>query len=242
MYLIFVVDASVIFTLPEVFVVLFFSFHDDYGLSPLVWGVALLAMAVAGEATGNTLLYWFVRRLLVRTGKMPRRIEVLMRRWMNFLILHDERIILLNRVIPVVPFVGAFMAALKWNYPRSLAYIVIGGSAKYSALLLLIGAVGVAYDPEIAGWVTLILVFGIVALSAAGSYLFRAIITPWNTAAPAPDAVHTVEAQSIVSIPTALSLKATVKTVRHKHKVHGKTKVTVTARVGSTEDPKRRAD
>jgi len=173
MYLIFVVDASVIFTLPEVFVVLFFSFHDDYGLSPLVWGVALLAMAVAGEATGNTLLYWFVRRLLVRTGKMPRRIEVLMRRWMNFLILHDERIILLNRVIPVVPFVGAFMAALKWNYPRSLAYIVIGGSAKYSALLLLVGAVGVAYDPEIAGWVTLILVFGIVALSAAGSYLYR---------------------------------------------------------------------
>src|SRR3989442_1536740 len=61
----------------------------------------------------------------------------------------------------------------------------------------------------------------ITAPAAAGSYLFRALITPWNTAAPAPDAAHTVEAQSIVNIPAALSLKATVKTIRHKHKVHG---------------------
>src|SRR2546422_7746396 len=173
MYLIFVVDAAVIPTLPEVFVVGFFSLHSDLGIPPVVWGAALLGMALAGEATGNSLLYLAVNRALVRTGRMPKRIEALMRRWTDFLLLHDERIILLNRVIPVVPFVGAFMAALKWNYPRSLAYIVIGGSAKYSALLLLIGAVGVAYDPEIAGWVTLILVFGIVALSAAGSYLYR---------------------------------------------------------------------
>ena len=128
MYLIFVVDASVIFTLPEVFVVLFFSLHSLYGLPPVVWAMALLVMAVTGEATGNTLLYWFVKRLLVRTGRMPKRIETLMRRWMNFLILHDERIILLNRVIPVVPFVGAFIAALKWNYPKSLAFIVIDTS------------------------------------------------------------------------------------------------------------------
>ncbi len=54
------------------------------------------------------------------------------------------------------------------------------------------------------------------APAAAGSYLFRALITPWNAAAPAPDAAHTVEAQSIVNIPAALSLKATVKTIRHK--------------------------
>src|SRR5207253_2775912 len=64
--------------------------------------------------------------------------------------------------------------------------------------------------------------------TAAGSYLFRALVTPWNPATPAPDAAHTVEVQSIVSLPQALSLKATVKTIRHKHKVHGKTKVTVT--------------
>ncbi len=54
------------------------------------------------------------------------------------------------------------------------------------------------------------------APTSAGSYLWRAIVTPWNIATPAPDAAHTVEVQSIVPIPTALSLKATVKTVRHK--------------------------
>ena len=173
LYLIFVVDATVIPALPEVFVVGFFYLHDRLGLPPLLWGVGLLAMAVAGEATGNSLLYWFVNRTLVRTGKMPARIESLMRRWTKFLILHDERVILLNRVVPVVPFVGAFIAALKWNYPKSLAFIVIGGAAKYSALLLLIGVVGVAYDPAIAGWITLILVLTIVGVSAAGSVLYR---------------------------------------------------------------------
>jgi len=173
MYLIFVVDATVIPTLPEVFVVGFFYLHDRLGIPPLVWGIGLLGMAVAGEATGNSILYWFVNRTLVRTGRMPARIEALMRRWMKFLILHDERIILLNRVVPVVPFVGAFIAALKWNYPKSLLFIVIGGAAKYSALLLLIGVVGIAYDPTIAGWITLALVLAIVGVSAAGSVLYR---------------------------------------------------------------------
>ena len=173
MYLIFVVDAAVIPTLPEVFVVGFYSLHKTLGVPPLLWGTALLAMSLAGEATGNTLLYLAVNRALVRTGRMPRRIEAVMQRWTKFLLLHDERIILLNRVIPVLPFVGAFIAALKWRYPRSLAYILIGAGAKYSLLLLLVGVIGVAYDPAAAGWITLGLVVGLVVASAVGSVLFR---------------------------------------------------------------------
>jgi hypothetical protein len=53
--------------------------------------------------------------------------------------------------------------------------------------------------------------------SSAGTFLWRTIITPWNPATPAPDAAKTIEAQSVVTIPDTLSLKATVKTVRHKH-------------------------
>jgi hypothetical protein len=60
--------------------------------------------------------------------------------------------------------------------------------------------------------------------SSGGTFLWRATITPWNPATPAPDAAKTVEVQSIVTIPATLSLKATVKTVRHKR--HGKTTVT----------------
>jgi len=61
--------------------------------------------------------------------------------------------------------------------------------------------------------------------SSAGTYLWRSTITPWNPASPAPDAAKTIEVQSIVALPDTLSLKATVKTVRHKKK--GK-KTTVT--------------
>ena len=42
-----------------------------------------------------------------------------------------------------------------------------------SVLLLLVGVIGVAYDPTLAGWITLGLVVGLVAASAAGSLLFR---------------------------------------------------------------------
>src|SRR5207249_9507820 len=38
-----------------------------------------------------------------------------------FLGVPDERAILLNRIAPVVPFVGAFIATLRWNYRRSMA-------------------------------------------------------------------------------------------------------------------------
>ncbi len=173
MFLIFVADAAIVPTLPEVFVVGFYYLHGVFQVPPLLWAAALLAMALAGEATGNSLLYGAVRYSLVRRGKVPRRVERLMKRWTNFLILHDERIILLNRVVPVVPFVGAFIAVLRWDYPKSLAYIVAGASAKYAALLLLVGAVGLTYDPSLAGWVTLVLVLGLVGASAAGSYLYR---------------------------------------------------------------------
>jgi hypothetical protein len=173
MYLIFVVDAAVIPTLPEVFIVGFYYLHALLGVPPLPWAIALLVTALAGEATGNTLLYLAVHRTLVRTGRMPKRVEAIMRRWTDFLLLHDERIILLNRVIPVLPFVGAFIAALKWSYPRSLAYIVIGAGVKYSALLLLVGLIGVAYDPAVAGWITFGLIVGLVGASAVGSFLFR---------------------------------------------------------------------
>ncbi|HYS71150.1 MAG TPA: hypothetical protein VEM95_01895 [Thermoplasmata archaeon] len=173
MYLIFVVDASIIPTVPEVFIVGFFTLHTLFGLTPVLWALALLATALAGEATGNTALYVVVKNAIVRRGMMPRRVERWMRRWTDFLLLHDERIILLNRVIPVVPFVGAFIAALDWDYRRSLAYIVAGAGAKYAALLFLVGAVGVAYDPAAAGWITLVLVLGLVGASGAGAYLYR---------------------------------------------------------------------
>jgi hypothetical protein len=52
--------------------------------------------------------------------------------------------------------------------------------------------------------------------STAGTFLWRSTITPWNPTAFAADLAKTIEAQSLVTVPDTLSLKATVKTVRHK--------------------------
>jgi hypothetical protein len=52
--------------------------------------------------------------------------------------------------------------------------------------------------------------------TVAGDYLWRAVIVPWSANGPSPNPEGTVEAQGIVTVPSSLALKATVKTMRHK--------------------------
>jgi membrane protein DedA with SNARE-associated domain len=173
LYVIFVVDAAVFPALPEVFAVLFFVEHDVLGWDPLGWGVLIVAIAVAGEATGNSLLYAIVRKALVDRHQMPALVERAMRRWTSFLVVSDERIILLNRIAPVVPMVGAFIATLGWDFRRSLAYVVLGAAAKYGALIALAGTFGVLYDPGTARLLALVLVAGVLGLSLVLSLAYR---------------------------------------------------------------------
>lgn len=172
LFLIFAVDAMLIPTVPEVWFVITLSFAPP-GTEPAVWSALVLLMAIGGEAVGNTVLYLVVRNALVRRGRMPAWIERPMRRWTSFLVLRDERLILLNRVAPVLPMVGAFVATLGWSYPRSLAYIVIGAAAKYGALLLLVRYLQITYDPGVAVYVTLALVIAVVGASVVASVLLR---------------------------------------------------------------------
>jgi hypothetical protein len=172
LFLVFVVDAAIFPVLPEVAIVLAFTFPPA-GIAPFAWAAFLLAAAVAGEAVGNSALYVIVRRALVDRGRMPAFLERVMRRWIDFLIVRDERIILLNRVAPVVPMVGAFIATCRWDYRRSLVYIVSGAAAKYSALLTLTGYFGVAYDPVLARWISVALVLAIVVASLLASVVYR---------------------------------------------------------------------
>jgi hypothetical protein len=176
--LVFVIDAAIIPTLPELAVVLSYLYRGT-GVDPLLWALLLLGMAMAGEVIGNTVMFLWVRKLVVDRGHLPRFIDRAMRGWTRFLLVRDERIILLNRIAPVVPFVGAFIAVVGWSYPRSLLYIVVGALAKYSVLLLLVGYLGLIYDPNTATLVTLAAVLIIVALSVAASLVLRR-----RTAAP----------------------------------------------------------
>ena len=169
---VFVVDAAIVPTLPELaFVVTYGLVAETFG--SWVWGAALLAIALAGEGIGNTLLYLFVRRVLIEKGRMPGILSNAMRRWTKFLVVRDERIILVNRVAPVVPFVGAFVATLGWSYRKSISYVLIGSFAKYSFLLGLVVGLDLVYDPTTAMLITIATVLVLIVVSLVGSVIVR---------------------------------------------------------------------
>lgn len=180
LFLVFVVDAAVIPALPELAVVLSFLYRTP-GTDPISWALLLLGMAVAGEMVGNSLMYLWVRKLVVDRGHLPKFVDRAMKGWTQLLLVRDERIILVNRIAPVVPFVGAFIAVVGWNYPRSLAFIVLGAAVKYSLLLLLVGYLGLVYDPSTATIITVAAVIALVGVSLTASLLLRR-----RVAAPPP--------------------------------------------------------
>ncbi len=170
--LVFVIDAAIIPTLPELAIVLSYLYRGP-GVDPLLWALLLLGMALAGEVIGNTLMFLWVRKLVVDRGHLPRVVARAMRGWTRFLLIRDERIILVNRLAPVVPFVGAFIAVVGWSYPKSMLYIIVGSVAKYSVLLVLVGYLGLIYDPNTATLVTVLAILALIAISVGASYLLR---------------------------------------------------------------------
>lgn len=173
LFLIFVVDATLVPSVPEFFAVVFFASGNVWSLPALAWGGLILGTAVSGELVGNAILYTAIDRGLVRADRMPGWLARGMRGWVNFLLVRDERIILVNRIVPTVPMVGAFIATLGWDVRRSFAYIAVGGVAKYSALLVLAGLFGVVFPPEVSQTYTLVFVVVFVLVSALVSLGFR---------------------------------------------------------------------
>ena len=170
--LIFTLDAVLFPALPEAWIVVTYTYRPEV-LDPVLWAGVILGMAVLGDILGTSALYAGVRRFLVRGQRMPHWLERGMKTWTSFLLVRDERVILVNRIAPVVPFVGAFIATLGWDYRRSIVYVGVGGLAKYTVLLYIVFSIGVAYDVGTARWITLGLVVVVVALSFLVSWLYR---------------------------------------------------------------------
>ncbi len=170
--MIFAVDAALFPALPEAWIVVTYTYRPEV-LDPMPWAVLLLAVAVGGDLLGTSVLYAVVRRVLVQGRRMPLWLERAMKRWTDFLVVRDERVILINRIAPVVPFVGAFIAALKWDYRRSMGYVAVGGLLKYAVLLFIVFAIGIAYDVGVARTVTLVLVVLVVLVSFVASWAYR---------------------------------------------------------------------
>ena len=162
-FIILVIDAAVFPALPEVFATIAFLLDPT-----LMWGITLLITALLAEFTGNSLLYGLVKR-----SSLPEFIKKAMNKWTEFIFLKDERIILINRVAPIVPFTGAFMAVCEWNYWKSMSYLMIGGAAKYGALFALIGLFNIQFEKEVAQQITILALFIIIGLSFLSSYLYK---------------------------------------------------------------------
>ena len=127
-FLIFFIDALVFPTLPELFFIIGFMFEPT-----LEFGLILLATAAVAEVLGITLLYYVVEHI-----RVPERVKKIADRYVKFLVCGDERMLLVNRAAPMIPFAGAFISIIdSWKLSRSLFYVVIGCIVKYGLIMIM---------------------------------------------------------------------------------------------------------
>lgn len=160
-FLIFLIDALIFPALPEIFFILGY----DYNPTP-VFGCLLILMAVLAELAGIFSLYFVVKRI-----RIPRKIAGIVEKYVGFLLVSDERVMLINRVAPMIPFAGAFIAIIDaWDPKKCAAYIVLGCVLKYGLILLASSFFYSYFSGDMALKVTMSLVIFIVIVSLAASY------------------------------------------------------------------------
>jgi hypothetical protein len=163
LFFIFLIDALIFPALPELFFVFGFMYKSE-----ISFGLELLAVAVSAEIIGVAVLYYIVGHI-----RIPKRIERLVNKYIDFLILGDERLILLNRIAPMIPFCGAFVRIAGWDIKRSLLYVVIGGVVKYGVIMLMADFFFSYFSSDDAQWYTLVFVFAVIAVSFVLSILYK---------------------------------------------------------------------
>ncbi len=166
-FIVFYVDAVIFPALPELFTIGFFL------LEPTIWfAFEILLTIMLAEVLGFTTLYFIVKRV-----RVPKVIEKAATKYCKFLVVSDEKVILVNRVAPVIPFVGAFAALQDWNYGKCILYTLIGGVLKYGVILALANVFYAYLSSDAALWASVILVLAVIAISFVWSF-FRRKRTP----------------------------------------------------------------
>jgi membrane protein DedA with SNARE-associated domain len=158
------IDGTGFPTLPEVWMVFIFGAYPD----SFAWGVMVVIVSSLASLGGNFILY-----SLVKTARLPNWISKRMKQYTDFLIVKDERLLLLNRVAPVVPYTGAFIAVCDWDLKKCAVYLVIGALAKSSAVVVLSW---LSYDnlrQDIAPWVALGAVAVVIVTSIVASLIYK---------------------------------------------------------------------
>lgn len=160
--LLFFIDAILIPTLPEVFFIMGFDREPT-----LSFGIELLGVAIIGELLGIFSLYYIVKHI-----RVPGRISRIANKYVNYLIVSDEKALLMNRVAPMIPFAGAFIALVdSWKPSRCILYIVLGCVLKYGAILIASDFFLSYFEDGMAQRVMLVFIFAIIVLSFIASYV-----------------------------------------------------------------------
>lgn len=167
LFVIIFIDALIFPMLPELSVLLVYI-AGTAGVDGMVWGGIVLLLVVAGEVSGTGTLY-----MLARRSRIPRFIRRRMDSYVDILLIQDERLILVNRVAPVLPVLGAFIAVRGWDIRRSISYVVIGGLLKYGGILVLASAAFAYFSSGLAFYVSLLAVLLMIGVSAGVSYAYR---------------------------------------------------------------------
>lgn len=161
-FLIFFIDALLFPTLPELFFILGFSYDPS-----IEFGLLLLGAAVIAEWVGIFSLYYITEHV-----RIPQKVTRVVGKYKDFLLVSDERLLLLNRIAPTVPFAGAFISIVKWDLKKSWFYITIGCILKYGVIMLLSDQM-YKYYAESATTMTIVMLVIILAVSFILSYVVK---------------------------------------------------------------------
>ena len=163
-FLIFYIDAVFFPTLPEIFFIIGFM----YDPTP-IWGITILIVVSLAEAAGLCTLYCIVEKIGV-----PERIKNIADKYADFLIVSDEKMLLVNRVAPMLPFAGAFVSLIhSWTFKRALVYNFIGCYLKYGIILLFANFFYSYFGSQEAQWYTIAFVLIVMVLSIIASIYKR---------------------------------------------------------------------
>jgi hypothetical protein len=158
------IDGAGLPTVPEMWLLLFFGAHPE----TFAWGATVAVVASVAGLGGIMIQY-----SLARLARLPKRLTRVMKRYTDFLVLHDERLLLLNKAAPMIPYSGAFVAALGWDLKKSLTYSLVGSLGKaFMVVTIAFFAYG-GLAQEIAGWVSFALVGSVLGASMVFSVVLK---------------------------------------------------------------------
>jgi len=73
----------------------------------------------------------------------------------------------------MIPFCGAFIRIVKWDFKKSLLYVVIGCVVKYGVIMLMSNFFFNYFGSSQAQWFTLIFIFAVIAISFVLSIIYK---------------------------------------------------------------------